>query len=38
MLKLYEETPRIEGGELVLPDNPGFGLKFDEKTISRFKA
>ncbi len=38
MLALYEETPRIENGELVLPDKPGLGLKFDEKAIAAFKA
>jgi L-alanine-DL-glutamate epimerase-like enolase superfamily enzyme len=36
MLALYEETPRIDNGELVLPDRPGLGLKFDEKVIARF--
>jgi len=38
MLALYEETPKIDKGELVLPDKPGLGLKFDEKVIARFKA
>ncbi len=38
MLALYEETPAIENGELVLPDKPGLGLKFDEKAIAAFKA
>lgn len=38
MLELYEETPLIENGELVLPDKPGLGLKFDEKAISAFAA
>ena len=38
MLALYEETPGIENGELVLPDKPGLGLKFDEKAIAAFKA
>lgn len=38
MLALYEETPKIEKGELVLPDKPGLGLKFDEKVIAKFKA
>src|SRR5881394_2903025 len=38
MVALYEETPKIEKGELVLPDKPGLGLKFDEKAIARFKA
>ena len=38
MLALYEETPAIENGELVLPTKPGLGLKFDEKAIAKFKA
>jgi len=38
MLALYEETPAIENGELVLPDKPGLGLRFDEKAIAAFKA
>jgi len=38
MLKLYEETPAIEDGELVLTDKPGLGLKFDEKSVAAFKA
>ncbi len=38
MLILYEETPKIEGGQLVLPTKPGLGLRFDEKVIARFKA
>lgn len=38
MLALYEETPAIEDGMLVLPHKPGLGLTFDEKAIARFKA
>jgi L-alanine-DL-glutamate epimerase-like enolase superfamily enzyme len=38
MLCLYEETPRLDKGALVLPDKPGLGLKFDEKAVARFKA
>jgi L-alanine-DL-glutamate epimerase-like enolase superfamily enzyme len=38
MLALYEETPAIENGQMVLPHKPGLGLKFDEKAIARFKA
>ena len=38
MIALYEETPAIENGQLVLPDKPGLGLKFDEKAIAAFKA
>jgi L-alanine-DL-glutamate epimerase-like enolase superfamily enzyme len=38
MLCLYEETPAIQNGMLVLPEKPGLGLKFDEKAIASFKA
>jgi L-alanine-DL-glutamate epimerase-like enolase superfamily enzyme len=38
MLALYEETPEIENGMLVLPEKPGLGLKFDEKAIAAFKV
>ncbi len=38
MLCLYEETPAIEKGELVLPNKPGLGLTFDAKAIAAFKA
>jgi L-alanine-DL-glutamate epimerase-like enolase superfamily enzyme len=38
MLVLYEETPAIENGMLVLPTRPGLGLKFDEKVIAKFKV
>jgi len=38
MIALYEETPAIDNGELVLPNKPGLGLKFDEKAIAAFKA
>jgi L-alanine-DL-glutamate epimerase-like enolase superfamily enzyme len=37
-LALYEETPAIENGELVLTNKPGLGLKFDEKAIAAFTA
>jgi len=38
MLCLYEETPALESGMLVLPDKPGLGLTFDEKAIAAFRA
>lgn len=38
MLSLYEETPTVENGMLVLPEKPGLGLKFDEKAVAAFKA
>ncbi len=38
MLCLYEETPAIENGMMVLSNKPGLGLKFDEKAVASFKA
>ena len=38
MLALYEETPVLDNGFLVLPEKPGLGLKFDEKAIKAFRA
>lgn len=38
MLALYEETPALEGGQLVLPNKPGLGLKFDEKAVAAFRV
>ena len=38
MIALYEETPAIENGQLVLPTKPGLGLTFDEKAIKSFRA
>ena len=38
MLALYEETPAIENGMLVLPNKPGLGLKFDEKAVAAFRV
>src|SRR5829696_5365608 len=38
MLALYEETPEIKDGQLILPQKPGLGLKFDEKAIKSFRA
>ena len=32
-LPLYKEPPRIEDGELILPQTPGLGLEFDEDAI-----
>ena len=38
MLALYEETPALENGHLVLSNKPGLGLKFDEKAVKAFRA
>ena len=37
-LRLYEETPKIEGGQLLVPDKPGLGLAFDKAAIKRFQV
>ncbi len=38
MLKLYQETPAIEKGLLVLPTKPGLGLAFDEKAVAQYRV
>jgi L-alanine-DL-glutamate epimerase-like enolase superfamily enzyme len=38
MVALYQETPKIEKGQLVLTEKPGLGLTFDEAAIKRFRA
>jgi L-alanine-DL-glutamate epimerase-like enolase superfamily enzyme len=38
MLKLYEETPAIDKGQLILPTKPGLGLKFDERVVAKYRA
>ncbi len=38
MLKLFERTPPIENGELVLSSAPGFGLAFDGAALDRFRV
>ena len=37
-LRLYEETPTIENGQLVVPDKPGLGLAFDQAAITRYQV
>ena len=37
-LALYEETPPIEGGRLVVPKKPGLGLAFDQTAMKRFQV
>ncbi len=38
MLPLFEEVPKLENGEVIVPDRPGFGLKFDEDFVKRHGA
>jgi L-alanine-DL-glutamate epimerase-like enolase superfamily enzyme len=37
-LPLFEDTPAIDKGQLVLSGKPGLGLRFDEKAVAAFKA
>ena len=36
-LALYEETPPIERGQLVVPKKPGLGLAFDQAAMKRYQ-
>jgi L-alanine-DL-glutamate epimerase-like enolase superfamily enzyme len=38
MLKLYEETPALDNGQLILPSKPGLGLTFDDKVVTKYRA
>jgi L-talarate/galactarate dehydratase len=38
MLKLYQQTPAIEKGLLVLPTKPGLGLAFDDKAVAQYRV
>ena len=35
-LRLFEEGPVLDKGELVVPDRPGLGLRFDKAALARF--
>ena len=37
-LRLYEETPRLEHGHLIVPATPGFGLAFDQAALKRYQV
>jgi L-alanine-DL-glutamate epimerase-like enolase superfamily enzyme len=37
-LRLWEETPPIEGGQLVVPTKPGLGLAFDQGALKRYQV
>ncbi|HEY8288317.1 MAG TPA: mandelate racemase/muconate lactonizing enzyme family protein [Acetobacteraceae bacterium] len=38
MLCLYEETPVVDNGMIILPSKPGLGLTFNEKTVASFRV
>jgi L-alanine-DL-glutamate epimerase-like enolase superfamily enzyme len=37
-LRLFEETPAIEGGQLVVPSKPGLGLAFDRSALKTYQV
>jgi L-alanine-DL-glutamate epimerase-like enolase superfamily enzyme len=37
-LRLFEETPAIENGQLVVPKKPGLGLAFDQAAIKKYEV
>ena len=38
LMRLFEEVPRPQNGELTMPTAPGLGLKFDQATVDRYRA
>jgi L-talarate/galactarate dehydratase len=38
LMRLFEEVPRPQDGELVMPTGQGLGLKFDQATLDRYRA
>ena len=37
-LRLFEETPKLDKGELVVPTKPGLGLAFDQTAIKTYEV
>jgi L-talarate/galactarate dehydratase len=37
-LRLFEETPTIENGQLVVPKKPGLGLAFDQAALKKYQV
>ena len=37
-LRLYEETPALENGRLVVPKKPGLGLAFDQAVLKKYQV
>ena len=38
LFRLFEETPAIEDGQIVVPKKPGLGLAFDKAAIERYQV
>ena len=37
-LVLFEDPPKMQGGQIVVPPRPGLGLNFDQAAIKRFQV
>ena len=37
-IKLFEETPKIIDGDLVVPQKPGLGLSFDQDVVKQYQV
>jgi L-talarate/galactarate dehydratase len=37
-LRLWEETPKLDRGQLVVPTKPGLGLAFDQAALKRYQV
>jgi len=37
-LQLFEETPELDDGEIVVPQKPGLGLNFDKDVVKQFQV
>src|SRR5215475_12514898 len=37
-LRLYEETPALENGRLIVPKKPGLGLAFDQAVLKKYQV
>ena len=38
LMRLFEEVPRPQNGQLVMQTVPGLGLKFHQATLDRYRA
>jgi len=37
-LRLFEETPALAAGQLVVPSKPGLGLAFDQAALKKYEV
>jgi L-alanine-DL-glutamate epimerase-like enolase superfamily enzyme len=37
-LCLFEETPELDDGDIVVPQKPGLGLKFNEDVVKQYQV